>query len=294
MTDADKPLAGRAALITGANRGLGLEIARAYLAAGASVALCARDADALAAAADELTPLAGEGQAVFARATDVTRADDVQALVDAARAALGGLHVLVSNAGIYGPFGVLEDADWAAWVRAVEVNLHGSVLPMRAVLPHFKAQGYGKIIQLSGGGATKPMPRFSAYAASKAAIARLAETVAEECKGLGIDVNSIAPGALNTRLLDELLAAGPDQVGAETYAGALRQKEQGGAPLAAGAALAVFLASAASDGITGRLISAIWDNWPDLPRHRDDLARSDVYTLRRITGRDRGLDWGDK
>lgn len=292
--DQDRVLAGRAALITGGNRGLGLEIARAFVAAGASVSICARGRDELAAAADTLKALAQDGQVVHWRPVDVTDAADVIALVEESRAALGGLEVLVSNAGVYGPFGVLEEVDWDEWVRAIEINLYGSVLPIRAVLPHFKAQQYGKILQLSGGGATNPLPRISAYAASKAAIVRLAETLAEECKGLGIDVNAIAPGALNTRLLEDVLAAGPDKVGLEFFSRAERQKKEGGVALATGASLAVFLASAASDGITGRLISAVWDNWSEWPNHRDDLARSDAYTLRRIVGCDRGFAWGDK
>ena len=92
----------------------------------------------------------------------------------------------------------------------MEINIYGSVLPCRAVLPHFKQQRYGKIVQLSGGGATNPLPRISAYAASKAAVVRFAETLALEVQDDGIDVNAIAPGALNTRMLDEVLAAGPE------------------------------------------------------------------------------------
>lgn len=294
MTDRERKLAGRAALITGGNRGLGLEIARAFVRAGASVMICARDHDLLETAGRELQALAAGEQMVRWRATDVTDASDVAALVAETRAKLNGLHVLVSNAGVYGPFGLIEDADWTEWVHAIETNLFGSVIPIRGVLPHFKAQGHGKIIQLSGGGATNPLPRISAYAASKAAIVRFAETIAEECKGLGIDVNSIAPGALNTRLLDDVLAAGPDKVGSAFFARAMRQKEEGGVPLASGAELAVFLASTASNGITGRLISAVWDNWSEWPKHSDELTRTDAYTLRRIVGRDRGLGWGDK
>ena len=111
---------------------------------------------------------------------------------------------------------------------------------------------------------------------------------------LGIDINSIAPGALNTRLLDEILDAGPDKVGADFFARALKQKDSGGVPLAFGAELAVFLASTESNGISGKLISAVWDNWADWPDHLTELTKSDAYTLRRITGRDRGFGWGDK
>jgi NAD(P)-dependent dehydrogenase (short-subunit alcohol dehydrogenase family) len=162
----------------------------------------------------------------------------------------------------------------------------------RALLPHFKERRYGKIIQLSGGGATNPLPRLSAYAASKAAVVRFAETLAEEVRQAGIDVNCIAPGALNTRLLDEVLAAGPEKVGQAFYERSLKQKAEGGAPLEKGADLAVFLGAAASDGITGKLLSAVWDPWLELPARLDDLQRTDVYTLRRIVPKDRGLEWG--
>jgi len=136
------------------------------------------------------------------------------------------------------------------------------------------------------------MPNLSAYAASKAAVVRFGETLAEELQAFRIDVNSVAPGALNTRLLDEVLAAGPEKVGAKFYAQSVKQKEQGGTPLERGAALCVYLASAASDGVTGRLISAVWDPWEKLRDYLDDLRGSDIYTLRRIVPEERGKKWG--
>lgn len=287
-------LDGRAALITGASQGLGRAIAEAYVAAGASVYLCARDAAQLDDARDDLRRRAGAGQRVEALVADVAREDDVRRLVDAALASFPQLHVLVNNAGIYGPMGRIEDVDWREWVRAVEVNLYGSVLCCRALLPHFRARGYGKIVQLSGGGATQPLANITAYAASKAAVVRFAESLAEETRGCGIDVNSVAPGALNTRLLDQVLAEHPDRVGPQFHERMQRLKAEGGTPLETGAALAVFLGSAESDGITGRLLSAVWDPWEDLPQRRTDLDRTDVYTLRRIVPQDRGLPWGDR
>ena len=101
-------------------------------------------------------------------------------------------------------------------VRAIEINLLRSVIPIRAVLPHFKEQRYGKIIQLSGGGATNPLPRISGYAASKAAIVRFAETVAEECRSFRIDVNSIAPGA-PIRAFSTRSCSRPGQVGPDFF-----------------------------------------------------------------------------
>jgi NAD(P)-dependent dehydrogenase (short-subunit alcohol dehydrogenase family) len=286
-------LGGRTALITGATQGLGLEIARAYLDAGArGVCICGRDGAALKRAAEELERAARPGQRVLAEPADVSSAADVERLVQSALAALGEITILVSNAGVYGPKGTIEQTDWSEWVQAVEINLFGSVLLARAVVPHLRQRGYGKVIQLSGGGATSPLPGLSAYAASKAAVVRFAETLAGELREHHVDVNALAPGALNTRMLDEVLQAGPARVGEAYYERALDQQRSGGVPLQRGAELAIFLGSAASDGITGKLLSAVWDPWAELPEHRADLD-SDVYTLRRITPADRGLDWGE-
>ncbi len=189
--------------------------------------------------------------------------------------------------------GPIEDVDWVEWMRAVEINLYGTVLPCRALLPHLRESGSGKIINISGGGATNPLPRISAYAASKAAVVRFTETLAEEVRGTGIDVNAVAPGALNTRLMDEVVAAGPDRVGAEFHQRMVRIQQQGGTPLETGAGLCVFLASPDSDGITGKLISAVWDPWKSLPEHLQELDKSDIYTLRRIVPKDRGSWWGE-
>jgi 3-oxoacyl-[acyl-carrier protein] reductase len=287
-------LQGKAAIITGANQGLGLDIARQFVASGASVVLCARDGRLLEEVRTQLAGQARSGQRVEATAADVSNQADVARVVDLAVSCFGSIDVLVNNAGVYGPMGAIEDVDWQQWTRALEINIHGSVLMARAVLPAMKSRRRGKIIQLSGGGATNPMPRISAYAVSKAAIVRFAESLAEEVREFNIDVNSIAPGALNTRMLEEVLAAGPDKVGAEFFNRSVKQKQSGGAGLERGAALAVFLASDASDGITGKLISAMWDNWEHWPEHVTELGSSDIYTLRRIAGRDRGAAWGDK
>lgn len=284
-------LTGRAAIITGASQGLGEEIARAYISAGARVAICGRDAATLESKRQALETLAGDRSRVLSEVTDVAEESDVQRLVARALAAFGRIDILVNNAGVYGPLGPIDEIDWPVWVRAIEINLLGSVMLCRTLLPHFKKNRYGKIIQLSGGGATNPLPRISAYAASKAAIVRFAETLAEEVREYSVDVNSIAPGALNTRLLDEVLEAGPERVGTSFYERSLKQKESGGVGLDRGAELAVFLGSSASDGITGKLISAVWDPWAEFAHHSADL-KTDIYTLRRIVPKDRGFKWG--
>ncbi len=286
-------LKGRYAVVTGASRGLGKSIAKQFLIEGASVMLCARDAEALQDTQKELSALLNDDQALFAQRADVSQISQVNRLVKNTLAKFPRVDILVNNAGIYGPKGLLEEADWKEWVKTVQINLLGVVCVSRAFLPNFKKHRHGKIINLSGGGATHPLPRLSAYATSKAAVVRFTETLAEELRDFGIDVNAIAPGALNTRLLDEVLEAGPEKVGHDFYDKAKKQKKEGGTALNKGASLCVFLASGESDGITGKLISAVWDPWPDLKKFKTDIHGTDIYTLRRIVPKDRGKTWGE-
>lgn len=287
-------LADRPAIITGASLGLGRVIAARFVAAGADVLLCARDATALAATAEELRAAAPRpGQRVLAEPCDVSSEPDVARLFARADAELlpGPLRVLVNNAGVYGPKGPTDEVSLDEWRRALDINLLGTLIPCREAMRRFKTAGYGKIINLSGGGATNPMPNLSCYAAAKAAVVRLTETLALELLPWRVDVNAVAPGALNTRLLDEVLAAGPAVVGADFYQRSVKQSEQGGVPPELGADLCVYLAGAASDGVTGRLLSAKWDPWATLHERRAELAAGDIYTLRRIVPEDRGQSW---
>ena len=278
------------ALITGGSQGLGKVIAGHFLREGANVVLCARSEKDLSATRDELTKKF-PAQKVFAKTCDVANESQVNELVAFALRELGSLQTLVLNAGIYGPMGPTESVSLDEWRHALDINLFGVLLPSRAVIPHFKKAGRGKIVVLSGGGATNPLPNISAYAASKAAAVRLMETLAEELKIFHVDVNAIAPGALATRLVDEVLAAGAEKVGAAFFEKNKTWKEKGAVPPELGANLAVYLASAESDGITGKLISAQWDPWKDLQKHHDELAKSDIYCLRHIVPEDRGHKW---
>lgn len=285
-----KSLKGQNAIITGASQGLGRAIAEHYLRAGANVLLCARSKADLAATQKQLAKKAPK-QKVLAHLCDVSDESQVNDMVDYALSTFGSVNALVANAGIYGPMGPTESVDLAEWRRALDINLFGVLLPARALMPHFKKAKAGKIVVISGGGATNPLPNISAYAASKAAVVRLMETLAEELKPFHVDVNAIAPGALATRLVDEVLAAGPEKVGAAFFEKNKQWKEQGATPLDLGASLAVYLASKESDGITGKLISAQWDPWKTLQKHREELAKSDIYCLRRIVPEDRGKKW---
>jgi NAD(P)-dependent dehydrogenase (short-subunit alcohol dehydrogenase family) len=286
-------LRGRFAIITGANQGLGEEIARQFVSEGASVLLCARGEASLKAVEERLSAAAGEAQKVLARVADVSRPESVDRVFEEALETFGRIDILVNNAGVYGPIGRTHEVDWDAWVDAIEINLLGVVYACRAVTPTMINRKSGKIINLSGGGATNPLPRMTSYAASKAAVVRFTESLAHDLKPHGIDVNAIAPGALDTRLLDQVLTAGPEAVGVDFYERMVKIKKQGGTPLSVGAELALYLASDASNGITGRLISATWDKWSTLHERARELDATDIYTLRRIVPADRGLTWDE-
>lgn len=176
-------------------------------------------------------------------------------------AAFGRIDVLVCNAAIYGPVTPLDETDWYEWVDAIQINLMGTVLCCRSVLPIMRKQGYGKIITLSGGG-VRPQKNCTAYNASKAAVVRFTEALATDLEGTGIDVNAVAPGVLDTRM--RLRAALPDDPAAN-----MRKAVD----------LIAWLASSASDGISGRLFSAQWDDWESVPKR---VLTDDLYRMRRV------------
>jgi 3-oxoacyl-[acyl-carrier protein] reductase len=280
------------ALITGGSQGLGKVIAEFFLREGANVVICSRGEKELLVTHGDLAKNFPT-QKVSAKMCDVSNESQVNELVAFALGELGSLQVLVLNAGIYGPMGATESVSLDEWRRAMDINLYGVLLPSRALIPHFKKAGRGKIIVLSGGGATNPLPNISAYAASKAAVIRLMETLAEELKSFHVDVNAIAPGALKTRFVEQVLAAGADKVGTAFFEKNKKWSEDGAVPLELGASVAVYISCAESDGISGKLISAQWDPWEKLHEFKGDLE-GDIYTLRRIVPKDRGKTWGGK
>ena len=268
-------LTNRRALVTGAGRGVGRSIALALAAAGARVGLMARTRSQLEGVAREISD-AGSEAAVLQG--DVGNENDIRASIQSFVERFGGIDILVNNAGITGPIGPTQEIDGAAWEQALRVNLSGCFLCTRYALMYMIEQRSGKIINLSGGGAVGPRPRFGAYSASKAAVVRFTETVAAEVAEYRIDVNAIAPGAVNTAMLYVVIEAG-DAAGSEAEE-ALKQQAEGGADPARAAALAVYLASERSDGLSGRLISALWDDWETLDI--EAVMASETYAVRRV------------
>ena len=141
----------------------------------------------------------------------------------------------------------------------------------KKLIPKFKENNFGRIIQISGGGATSPLPLQSIYAASKAAVVRLIETISLEVKEFNISANCIAPGQLNTRIMNEYLNAGPDKIGKPFYEKVKKQFNSGGAPIEKAVNLALALASEDYPLLRGKLISAIWDDWENFNKYEKEL-----------------------
>jgi 3-oxoacyl-[acyl-carrier protein] reductase len=192
------------------------------------------------------------------------------------------IDILVNNAGIAGPVGPLQDNDVAAWIRTIQVNLIGTYLCCQAVLPIMRQHNRGKIINLSGAGATTAWRHLSAYGASKVAVVRLTETLALELEGSNIQVNALGPGSIHTQMWEELRDGAQTAGDAQLYALGQRVTSGGGAAFEPAAALAVFLASDASGSLSGRLISAVTDDFSSLPAQISRIMSSDALTLRRV------------
>jgi NAD(P)-dependent dehydrogenase (short-subunit alcohol dehydrogenase family) len=271
-------------VVTGSSSGIGRGLALRLIGRGHLVWGLARS---------DQSDLEGKHKGRFhASRCDVAQWEAVERTAREVEKAWPHVDGLVTCAGLQGEIGRAVTADPARWSATVRANLDGTFHAIRAFHPLLsRAPRRAKIVCFSGGGATKPRARFSAYGAAKAAVARLVETIAEEEKSAALDINAVAPGAIHTRLTEEVLALGPSVVGEAEYQAALKQKAAGGAPLERALDLVEWLLSPESDGISGRLLSAPWDPWPGLARNKETLAGSDVYTLRRIIPEDRGLRW---
>jgi len=281
-------------LITGASKGLGFEISKSFLKKGANLIICSRNYFEIKKAFNKLNKFKKKNQKIIYSVTDISSFNEVKKLIKNSLIKFKKIDVLINNAGIYGPKGNIEKIDWNEFIKTININLIGSIYLCRELIPHFKKNKKGKIIQLSGGGAANPLPLINGYAVSKAAVVRFVENLSEEVKNYNIDVNAVAPGPLNTRMLDEVINAGPKKVGKDFFKKSILQKKNGGTPFNKVCDLILFLASKHSNGVSGKLISALWDDWENWINYKDILKKSDIYNLRRITGLDRGHMWGDK
>jgi len=277
-------------IITGGTVGFGKALAEKFLGEGANISICSRNEQQLFDTQSELLSKF-PNRIILVKKCDVSIEKDVKEFIAYSLDTFKMIHVLILNAGVYGPMGPIETVSLDEWRKSIDINLFGVLLPCRELIPHFKQNKYGKIIVLSGGGATNPMPNLSSYATAKAAVVRLVETLSKELLSYNVDINAIAPGAMLTRMMEQVIDAGPEIVGDEFFKKNQNWKQNGATSMELGTNLAVYLSTADSNGVTGKLISAQWDDWKNFGNHLNDLQNSDIYTIRRIVPEDRNKKW---
>lgn len=265
-------------VVTGGSRGIGKSIAEACKKEGALVAICARSANELAIAKADLEKI--NTVPCLALVCDVTNQESQQKFFSQVEKELGPIYGMICAAGVYGAIGSFVETPFQEWEKAIDINLKGTALSIHAAYPHLDLKSNPRIILFSGGG-QGPLANFSAYATSKGGIWRLTETLGAELATKGVYLNSIAPGAVNTKLLDELLAAGPDKVGKDFYEKSIAQKEQGGTSPAKSAELVLYYLSEESKGLYGKTLSAVWDPYKDF-KDLDKMSKSEIYQVRRV------------
>ena len=277
MTGApEQPLTGKRILVTGASSGIGVVLARTLAARGAELVLTARRENTLAEIA---AGLAGGPHMILALdVRDHAAWQAARESIDLDRSVDG----VVTAAARLGPIGPLGSWRIEEFRDTLDLNVSGTLLAVLSCLEGLRVS-QGSIVTFSGGGATAPMPRFDAYAASKAAVVRLTENLATDLDRYGIRANSVAPGFVVTPMHNDTLSAGVDLVGKDYFEKTRSAVSKGGADSPELAAeLVAFLVSDQSRGITGKLLSARWDPWRERAFQERLRSEPDLATLRRI------------
>ena len=244
-------------IVTGGSGGIGQKIVSILLSNGANVAVIYWPEEELKQLRDKFS------HKLLTFVVDVSDRVKVEKVFNQIISDFRRVDGLINMAAVNEPIKPFVENSMEEWVSAININLLGTVCCCRQILPHLIEKGGGKIINFSGGGATSPFPCFSAYATSKAAVVRFTETISEEVKLCGVSINAVAPGAINTAMLDNMLKAGHKVLGDEQYAKVVKQKKDGGDDVNLVCELVLFLLSDKSFDLTGKLISAKWDNWKE-------------------------------
>jgi NAD(P)-dependent dehydrogenase (short-subunit alcohol dehydrogenase family) len=279
MTKSSIDLEDQVVLVTGGGRGLGRAFALALVEAGAAVAVASRTDAELHEVVERIAQAGGRALAVQA---DVSKPDDVARMVTTVEKQLGPIGLLVNNAGVFRAAGDAVVIEEDAWWREVEINLRGPFLCTRAVLPGMIARRRGRIINLASGAGLGPIPGFTAYCTSKAALIRLSEILALETQSSGIAVFAIDPGTVRTPMNDHFVS---DPLISQRAPGAqawMRQLFADGndAPIERSVNLVLRLASGEADALSGCMIS-IEDDLGDMVRRAEAVKRDELYVLRR-------------
>lgn len=277
-------LSGKVVAITGGSRGIGLSIAERLAKLGAKIAIAARNPAEIETAIVAVKKASGSDQH-FGFVCDVSDKAQVLKFASSTEDHLGTPYALVAAAGVYGEISPFLESSVDKWQESLDINLMGVVRSVHAFANLMAGNG-GRIVLFSGGG-QGPLKNFAPYVCAKGALWRFTETVGAELADKKIYMNAIAPGAVNTKFLDDLLAAGPQKAGKEFFEKSLKQRDAGGESPEKAAALVEYLLSRKSEGLYGRTLSAIWDAYQEI-ENPDAVSKTDLFAYRRVVTPDGG------
>ena len=277
-------------IITGSTGGLGSALAFKYLNEGANLILIGRTDSKLNILKTKLIQNILLNQFIITIKLDLSNLNSIPKIINKELKKLPKVDILINCAAIQGPIGKSWENSFKDWEKSFNINFYSTMVMTNTILPFMLKNNSGSIINISGGGSTSSRPDFSSYAISKTALVRYTEILSDELSNTKIRVNSISPGVMATNMIKKVIKYKKNINNKNEVISANKVLLEGDNKNNA-INLCIFLSTKESNGINGKLISALWDPWNEFKKYKSYIANSDIYTLRRIIPNDRGMNW---